>query len=294
MSSNETWTIGRLITWTQGFLKSKGSESPRLDADVLLASVLGCERIGLYTMWETEVGSSDRTAYRKLIRERADGKPVAYLVGRKEFFSIPLSVSPAVLIPRPDSEFVVVEALDFLRDLEKPLVLDIGTGSGNLGIAIAKHHPNADVIAIDISNEALEVARTNANSAEVADRIHLLQGNLFEPLSTDHEPFDLIVSNPPYIPTEDILTLEFGVRNFEPHLALDGGPDGLQVVTQIIQNASSRLRKGGALILEIGTSQERPVRELLSAEPSFHLAPTIKDDGGHPRVIRATSSISDS
>jgi release factor glutamine methyltransferase len=283
----DRWTVGRLLNWTRDFLKTKGSESPRLDAEVLLAFVLGCERVQLYTQYEDEVGDRDRGRFRELIKRRAQGTPVAYLVGRKEFYSMSLAVSPAVLIPRPDSEFVVVEFLTLFKGIESPRCVDVGTGSGCLALACAHQHKSARFLAIDLSLEALAVARSNAEKHGLTDRVEFRQGDLLAPVSDDG-PFDAIVSNPPYIATDVIPTLEPGVRDHEPHLALDGGEDGLRVVDRLVASAVPLLKVGGHLILEIGSDQEAPVRALIADRPELELAPTIRDSANHPRVIRAT------
>jgi len=284
--SDESWTISRLLAWTTDFLRRRGSESPRLDAEVMLAHVLDWQRVQLYTHYDEEVGERARGAFRDLVRRRAEGAPVAYLVGRKEFYSLPLQVSPAVLIPRPESEFVVVEFLDLTRNCEQPRAVDVGTGSGCLAIACTHQHPSARFIAIDLSPDALAVALANADRHGVSSRIDFRLGNLLEPVAGE-PPFDVIVSNPPYIPTEQIATLETGVRDYEPHAALDGGADGLCVVSRLIDQAILLLKPGGHLILEIGTAQEGPVRSLIEAHAEYRLVPTIHDLQKHPRVIRA-------
>ena len=282
----DRWTVGRLIKWTADFLKKKGAETPRLDAEVLLASVLKCERVRLYTQYEDEVGDRERTSFRELVKRRSEGSPVAYLVGKKEFYSLSLAVSPAVLIPRPDSEFVVVEALDKLKGQESPRCVDVGTGSGCLALACLQHHKTAKFIAIDLSPEALKVARGNAEKHGLAGRVEFREGDLLESLLKEG-PFDLILSNPPYIATGVIPTLEPGVRDYEPHLALDGGEDGLRVVARLIIQAIPLLKIGGHLILEIGSDQEDPVRTLIAEHPDLDLAPTVRDAANHPRVICA-------
>jgi release factor glutamine methyltransferase len=288
----DRWTVGRLLNWTRDFLKKKGSESPRLDAEVLLASVLDCERVQLYTQYEDEVGDRDRGRFRDLVKRRAEGTPVAYLVGRKEFYSMSLAVSPAVLIPRPDSEFVVVEFLTLFKGIESPRCVDVGTGSGCLALACAHQHKSARFLAIDLSPEALAVARSNAEKHGLTDRVEFRQGDLLAPVA-DEGPFDAIVSNPPYIATDVIPTLEPGVRDHEPHLALDGGEDGLRVVDRLVDSAVPLLKVGGHLILEIGSDQEAPVRALVAARPELELVPTIRDSANHPRVIRATRRLAD-
>ncbi|AGA27432.1 protein-(glutamine-N5) methyltransferase, release factor-specific [Singulisphaera acidiphila DSM 18658] len=285
--SNESWTVGRLLTWTSDFLKRKGAESPRLDAEVLLANVLTWERVKLYTDFEKVVGDQPRAEFRDLVRRRAEGMPVAYLVGRKEFYSLSMAVSPAVLIPRPDSEFVVVEFLNLTKTLDAPRAVDVGTGSGCLALACVHQHKTARFVAIDLSPEALAIAEANAKKLGLADRIEFRQGDRLGPVANEG-PFDVILSNPPYIPTDVIPTLEPGVRLYEPHTALDGGADGLRVVAPLIAEAVSLLKPGGHLILEIGSDQEKAVRDLIAAQPDLILAPTIRDHANHPRVVRAT------
>ena len=285
-SGDEAWTIGRLIGWTTDFLKRKGSESPRLDAEVMLAHALKRQRVELYTHFNEEVAEPARKAFRELVQRRAAGSPVAYLVGRKEFFSLSFTVSPDVLIPRPESEFVVAEYLNAMRGVESPRCVDVGTGSGCLAIASAHRQPGARFVAIDISERALEVAKANAAELGVADRIDFRLGAGLEPLGGE-DAFDAIIANPPYIATDQIDQLEAGVRDYEPRLALDGGPGGLAVVSRLIEDAPAHLRPGGHLILEIGSAQESPVRALIEKQPGLKLAPTVYDHANHPRVIQA-------
>jgi release factor glutamine methyltransferase len=283
----EPWTVGRLLAWTATYLKRHGSESPRLDAEVMLAHVLSWKRVELYTHFGEEVGIEPRASFRELVRRRAEGAPVAYLVGHKEFYSLPFEVNNAVLIPRPDSEFTVVEFVDHTRDLKAVRAVDVGTGSGCLAIASVRQHPDARFIAIDRSPAALEVAKRNATALNVSDRIDFRLGDLLDPVA-GLDPFDVIVSNPPYIPTREIENLERGVRDYEPHQALDGGPDGLGVVKRLIAESARYLKPGGHLILEIGDAQEEPVRSLIDMQPDLTLAATVYDLNKHPRVVRAT------
>lgn len=287
--TEEVWTVGRLLTWTTDYLKRRGSESPRLDAEVMLAHVLDWRRVQLYTHFEEEVSQSSRNAFRELVRRRSEGTPVAYLVGRKEFYSLAFVVSPAVLIPRPESEFVVVEYLEHTRHLAAPYTVDVGTGSGCLAIASAHHQPKGRFVAIDISEEALVIARRNAATLGVIERIDFRQGDTLDPVASEG-PFDAIISNPPYIASEAIEHLEAGVRDHEPRTALDGGPAGLDMVGRLIEQSIRLLKPGGHLILEIGSDQEAPVRSLIEATVGFRLAPTVFDHAQHPRVIRATRS----
>lgn len=285
--SEQTWTLGSLLDWTAKHLAQKGIESPRLDAEILLAHAAGCRRIDLYGLRFAEVaGPEIRQAYRDLIRKRLEGCPVAYLVGKKEFYGLEFEVSPAVLIPRPDSEHLVMECLKLGKPLPSPHILDIGTGSGNLVIALAKHLPSALLTSIDISGDALALAQKNAAKHGIHERIRFLQGDLFAPLA-ENEPFEIILSNPPYIPTGDIPKLAAGVRDYEPHLALDGGPDGFAVFDRLIDQARRHLAGGGYLLIEIGSPQEAHARRRLAEFAEYELAPTIHDSSGHPRVLQA-------
>jgi release factor glutamine methyltransferase len=284
--TEQPWTVGRLLDWTARFLGEKGSESPRLDTEVLLAHALGCKRIELYTRHDELANEEGRQKFRDLIRRRVEGCPVAYLVGRKEFFSLELEVSPAVLIPRPDTECVVDECLRLAKGMTEPRVLDIGTGSGCLAVAVARQHKTAQVTAIDVSPDALAVAARNAAKHLVAERVHFLQGDLFTPLPPG-ERFDFVLSNPPYIRHEDLTGLPKGVRDYEPHLALDGGPDGFAVFDPLIAEAPTYLNPGGYLIVEIGSAQEAPGRERIQRISGYELAKTVYDGSGHPRVLRA-------
>jgi release factor glutamine methyltransferase len=285
-SSKTTWTVGELLDWTAKYLVQKGSEYARLEAEVLLAHALGCRRIELYTRYTEPAAEEARDRFRELVRRRVEGCPVAYLVGRKEFFSLELEVSPAVLIPRPDSELVVVEFLELAKWKTAPAVLDIGTGSGNLAIAIAKRQKGARVTAVDVSPEALAVAGRNAAKHDVADRVRFLHGDLFAPLSAE-ERFDFIVSNPPYIPTADIAGLAAGVRDYEPHLALDGGADGFAAFDRLLVGAAQHLNPDGWLLVEIGSPQEAAARRRIEACPGYELGETLIDGSGHPRVLKA-------
>jgi release factor glutamine methyltransferase len=286
-ATEQTWTIGSLLNWTASFLAQKGSETPRVDAEVLLAQVLGCKRIDLYGLRFAEpAGDDTRKSYRELIRRRTEGCPVAYLVGRKEFFSLALEVTPAVLIPRPDTELVVTECLALARPMASPRIVDIGTGSGNLAVALAKQLPAARVTAVDLSADALEVARRNAERHGVAERIDFVQGDLFAPVPKEQR-FDFVVSNPPYIRHGDLAGLPVGVRDYEPHLALDGGENGYRVFDRLVDEARRFLNQGGWLIVEIGSPQEAPARERISAFLEYDLAATVHDYSGHPRVLLA-------
>jgi release factor glutamine methyltransferase len=283
---NPDWTVGGLLDWTARFLAKKSVDYPRLDAELLLAHVLDCRRIDLYGVRHGEIAAEEiRKPFKKLIQRRLEGCPVAYLIGRKEFFSLTFEVSPAVLIPRPDTEEVVVECLKLARTMAAPQVVDIGTGSGNIAVTVAKQHPVASVTAVDLSRPALDVAARNAARHGVGERIRFLQGDLFAPIPGG-ERFDFVLTNPPYIASEEIERLPVGVRDYEPHLALDGGPAGYAVFDRLIRQAKDYLVGGGYLIVEIGSAQEGPARKRIEGYPEYELAPTIHDSSGHPRVLR--------
>ncbi len=283
--AEQPWTIGRLLDWTTQFFAAKGVEFPRLDAEVLLAHALGSSRIKLYTSFDEVASEQVRQQFRSMVQQRVEGCPVAYLVGFKEFFSIPLQVNRSVLIPRPDTEILVMEALRLLKPMHQATLLDVGTGSGAIAIALAKNHPTVQITAIDCSADALSVARQNAKQHGVEHKVTFHISQLFNQLPKD-VVYDIIVSNPPYIPTDAIAHLPAGVRDFEPHMALDGGKDGFQVITQLISDARPFLKKGGYLLIEIGVAQEQRVREIMSQYSELSPPSTIQDYSGHPRVLK--------
>lgn len=277
--TTETWTVRKLLSWTEDFLRRKGIESARLEAQILLAHVLGCTKIDLFVRHEEVPTDPQRTQFREMIKQRADGSPVAYLVGHREFYSLPFIVTPAVLIPRPETELLVMEALQLLNPMVGPRVLDLCTGSGCVAISIAKRHKTAQVIASDASAAALEVARKNAEKNAVSDRVELREGDLFSPVDGQ---FDVVVSNPPYISHAELANLEPGVRDFEPRAALDGGADGLDFYRRMASEARHFLKPGGALLVEMGATQEAEVRGLFADWPAAKL---FKDPAGRPRVL---------
>ena len=283
--ATEPWNIRRLLTWTESFLREKAIENPRLDAQILLAHVLKCERITLYVRSDEEPSESVRAAFKELIKRRVDGCPVAYLVGQREFLKLPLEVNPAVLIPRPETELLVMESLRLIKGKDSPRVLDIGTGSGCIAIAIARHHPSAQITATDVSGEALVVARKNAEGLGAGARIRFVQGDLFAPVH--EEKFDLIASNPPYISADEIPKLMREVRDYEPRLALEGGQDGLVIYRRLVKEAAAHLNPGSHLLMEMGATQEDAIRGFLENCNAFDNIATHRDGLNLPRVISA-------
>lgn len=294
MTQTAPWTIGRLLQWTAGYLRDQGAESPRLDAEVLLAHVRNCRRIDLYTAFDEVAGDEIREAYRELVKRRAAGTPVAYLVGHKEFYSLSFEVTPAVLIPRPETEFLIVKLLDVVKasreqggDQAGPIrVADVGVGSGNIAVTVAKHLPSAQITAIDISHDALQVAQRNAVRHGVEGRIEFVESDLFSSLPTDSR-FDFIVSNPPYIGLAEKPSLSRDVVDHEPHLALFAGADGTDVLQRLIPQAAERLKPGGWLMSEISPRLRDVVCQLMHDEPRLG-APSVADDLARlPRLVMA-------
>jgi len=288
MSQTEPWTISRLLSWTTNYFQQSGSESPRLDAEVLLAHASGCERIDLYTAFDKVPNDQVRESFRDLVKRRGEGTPVAYLVGYREFYSLSFNVSPAVLIPRPETEFLVITALDLIKDFEikdRPLeVADIGTGSGAIAVTIAKHVPQSRVTATDISREAIEVATKNAAKHGVSDRVKFVECDLMEGVGNDQR-FDFILSNPPYIAEGECRTLSPEVRDHEPEHALFAGPKGTEVIARLIPAAAQRLRTGGWLAMEISPQIAQAVCELIRGHKDFEAPSLTKDLSGLARVV---------
>lgn len=276
------WTLLPLVQASADYLARQGSESPRLDAELLLCRVLGVDRVRLYLDFDRPMEDVELDDYRELVRRRAAGEPVAYLTGVKEFYGLRFAVDRRVLIPRPDTEVLVDRALALLPKDGAAAVCDIGTGSGAVAVAIARSRPAALVIATDISPEAAAVAMRNAHDLGVAERVRVIVGETF---AGQEGPFDLIVSNPPYIDPGERGALPRDVADFEPPTALFAAESGLYAIRRIVQDAPRRLAPGGALLMEIGAGQADDVRRLAGesgvwSEPVFH-----RDLAARPRVV---------
>jgi release factor glutamine methyltransferase len=282
--STDIWTVRKLLEWTEKHFREKGIESPRLDAQILLAHAMGCQKIELYVRHEEQPTEPQRTKFREAIKKRAEGMPVAYLVGYREFFSLTFQVSPAVLIPRPDTETLVVEALRYLKPIASPRVLDLGTGSGCIAIAIAKNHPGCRVDAVEIDAEAANIARANAEKMGVADRVTVHVGDLFAPLA-HREYYDVIASNPPYITPTEYDALDKTVRDYEPKGALVGGADGLEFYRRIIRASANYLVSNGRLMLEVGIQQGETVAQLSQTESRLVFEKIYSDLNRIPRAV---------
>lgn len=276
-----TWTTLSVLDWTSKRFTEAGIGGARLEAQLLLAQVLQCTRIQLYTAFDKPLGEEELAAYRALIKRRLAGEPVAYLLGDHEFWGLPLYVDASVLIPRPDTETVIEVAKALLPEPERPRrVLDLCTGSGAIALALAKELPGATVIATDVSPAAVVIARRNAERNGLAERVEVREGDLFAPVAG--ELFDLIASNPPYIESAVIPTLSAEVRR-EPMLALDGGADGLVFYDRITAAALAHLVPGGVLLVEHGYDQAETVAARFRAAGLEDVA-LVFDLGKNPRV----------
>ena len=276
----EQWTIGRILSWTKQYFTDKGVASPRLDAEVLLSHILQTDRIYLYVHFDQPLQAEELIRFRQAVKERVLRCPVAYITGSKEFMGLSFAVSPAVLIPRPDTEILVESAQKCLAGRSQLRLADIGTGSGAIMISLLRLLPNLMGVAVDISADALAVARKNAVTHQVAERLELLQGHMTQPLTG---VFDAILSNPPYIPDDVVATLEPEVQH-EPAGALKGGRDGLDFYRYLFNNSAAYLKPDGFLAVEIGQGQAADIVHLAAASP-FIIQSITKDYGGIERVV---------
>jgi release factor glutamine methyltransferase len=265
--------------------------SARLDAEVLLSFCLGCDRLEFYKNPDMTISETQLAAFRNLIARRLQWEPVAYITGRKEFWTFVLEVNSTVLIPRPDTEVIVEEAINIYRKIDSPeiKILDIGTGSGAIAIALALEITGAKVVATDISEAAVNLAKKNAAALGLKEKIDFRQGNLFEPVDGI---FDIIVCNPPYISAREYEKLPAGVKNYEPREALWAGKSGLEFYEKLIYQAAGFLQKNGWLLLEIGAKQEAGVRGIMEAAGFYDSIEMRRDYAGLPRVIKARRKIS--
>jgi release factor glutamine methyltransferase len=270
------WTILSVLTWTADYFKSHRVESPRTSAEILLSETLRCDRIDLYVRFDQPLQKAELARFKGLIKRRIQGEPVAYITGKRGFWTLDLAVSPSVLIPRPETECLVEAALALLPDNvsgDARRVLDLGAGSGAIVLALAAERPQHRFFASDRSPDAMHQAKKNAGAA----RVDFFCSDWLDALHPSAPPFHLIVSNPPYIPSADIAGLQVEVRKHEPRLALDGGRDGLSAIRRIIHGATDRLVPGGHLLLEIGSDQG-PAAERIIRETGGYAPPSVKKD----------------
>jgi len=276
-----------LLRWATERFKNQSVSEPRASAELLLGHVLGLDRLSLYLNPERLVETSQLAAFMQCIERRLLGEPVQYITGTQDFWSLSLSVTPAVLIPRPESELLVEAVLAIARGAgaEKLRIADLGTGSGAIAVALARELPEAVLVAGDLSPAALRVARGNALRHQVAERIYLVTGDLFAPFRP--AIFDIVVTNPPYVKSSDIPLLPREIRDYEPRAALDGGVDGLTSIRAIVRGAPDLLRPPGVLVLEMGAGQAEGVAALVSETTRYRRHRILKDYSGIDRVLIA-------
>ncbi len=282
--AQEPWTVGRVLRWAAEDFARRGNTTARLDAELLLSRVLGFDRLRLILEANRPLSESELGAYRELIKRRRAAEPIAYILGEREFYALPIRVDRRVLIPRPDTEALVEVALERTRDRSMyGAAVDLCTGSGCVAIALAKQRPTWSVTATDLDEDSATLAWENVVRTGVAHHLRLLLGDLFDAVP-EGERFDLVTANPPYIPSGDIATLDADVRDYEPRRALDGGADGLDLVRRIVEEAPARLTQGGILAMEIGHDQAERTEALFLAR-GFRETQRRRDYGGHERVV---------
>jgi release factor glutamine methyltransferase len=285
-STPEPWTVRRILEWTTGYLKENGSETPRLDAEILLAHARKTPRIKLYTEFDEVLTDAVRATMRDMVKRRANREPVAYLVGHREFFSLSFEVAPGVFIPRPDTETLVMETLSLAKGMESPSILELCAGSGCVCVSLAVNLPSARLTAVELEPIPLAIAQKNAEKHKVRDRIDFRQGNLFEPVPAGTK-FDFVVSNPPYVADGEIPGLEPEISRHEPRAALAGGADGLEVIRRLAEQTPQYLKPGGSLLFELSPEQVPAAKGLFEAKPDVYDAPVVHNDmAGLGRVIR--------
>lgn len=277
----QVWTIARLIRWTTTYFQERGIESPRLDTEVLLAHVLQKDRIYLYVHFEEPLEAKELATFHELVRRRGMREPVAYLTGQREFMGLNFQVTPAVLIPRPDTEILVEAALTRLQKIEAPIIADIGTGSGAIALSVLAHRTEAKAVATDISTEALTVAKRNAESLKVAERVTFRQGDLCAPLAG--QIFDAILVNPPYIAESERQSLQPEVRDYEPARALFAEHEGMAFYERLLDETGNFLQAQGFLAVEAGIGQARKIQSLVTN--LWQRVEILKDYTGKERVV---------
>jgi release factor glutamine methyltransferase len=292
----KTWIIKDLLPVSTDYLKTKNIESPRLCAEILLSHQLSISRLKLYLEYDQPVGENDLGKYRAMIKRLADGEPIQYITGVQEFWSMDFIVNREVLIPRPETEILVEQVIKAYKEnsyAERPVVniLDMCTGSGAIAVAVASEIKNAVIVASDISEEALNIARQNITRHGMQNRITLLEGDLFEPFKGLNNHFDIIVSNPPYITKEDYRLLPVKIRDFEPKIALESGVDGLSHIRAILEKVPHFLSPGGWLMLEMDPSQTDVVNKIIHKNGYFISASVIKDYSGRDRIVTTQKKI---
>ena len=282
-------TILHVINWATDYLRSKGLATPRLDAELLLSHLLNTDRVGLYVNYKETLDETRLIEFKELLDRRALKEPISYILGYKEFWSIRFKVDRRVFIPRPETELLVEEVVKIVRkeyNSKKVNILDIGTGAGTIAISLAKEIGDVRIFATDISRDAVELASENAREQSIYSKIIFGVGDLFSPFKI-RGLFDLVVSNPPYIPTHELNDLQDDIKNYEPKQALDGGEEGLSFIKRIINEAPLYLKDSGWLLIEIGYNQAGKIEEIFNRSGYFYSPEIIKDYRGFNRVVKA-------
>ncbi|WP_370850767.1 peptide chain release factor N(5)-glutamine methyltransferase [Megasphaera sp.] len=281
---NKIWTIGALLQWTQQFFAGKGIDSPRLDAEILLAHVLHKERIYLYAHYDEPMNPQELAAYRELVKKRAHRYSVAHILGTQPFMGLDFKVNEDVLIPRPETE-MLVESVVAAAEGTAPSIVDIGTGSGAIILSLLHYLPQAKGIGVDISPKALAIAAENGKALGLDGRVTWIESDLFT--NVPQGPYDWIVSNPPYLTQHDMEELQPEVRH-DPALALYGGADGLDIYRRLAKESPAFVKRGGHCIVEIGAGQTQDVSAIFTADGAYEHEKTVKDYGGIERVLLFT------
>ncbi|MCX5748968.1 MAG: peptide chain release factor N(5)-glutamine methyltransferase [Candidatus Saganbacteria bacterium] len=281
-----TWTISSILDWTTGYFEKNGIENPHLEAEILLSHSLGLKRIDLYVQHERVLKDDELATFKKLILRRAKKEPTAYITGKRSFMSLDFDVDSSVLIPRPETERLVEITIDAGKDIKKDriCILDIGTGSGAVSVSLAYYLKNSYITATDISKSAIETAARNAAKHCVSDRITFIHDNIFDS-KYKGDKFDIIVSNPPYIPSGEIKNLQAEIANYEPVQALDGGADGMDFYRNIFAKTHVYLFPSGYLIIEAGIGQSSKIVKMIDDSVEFETPKVFEDHNGIERVI---------
>lgn len=284
-SAGETWTVQRILQWTTDYFQSRGFELPRLEAELLLAHARQCQRIRLYTDLDVELSTAERGRMREYVHRRAGHEPLAYITGTREFYGRTFHVGPGVLVPRPETETLIDVCLEYLPQDIASSVCEVGFGSGCISVTLARQRPQLKLVATDISDAAHQFARQNCERHSVSDRICLESGSVFEPLKPEqHGSFSGIVSNPPYIRADEMAELPPDVAKHEPHEALLGGADGLDIVRTLITESNRWLQPGGWMALEVDPGQCDAVHQLMN-DSGFDNVKVRQDVFGADRVV---------
>ena len=282
-------TILEVIAKSIEYLDKKGIESPRANAEILLANILNCKRLELYLMYEKPLRDSELNNYREFLKRRSNYEPVQYITGSVEFYALELKVTPAVLIPRPETEILVEVIIDSVKKEDELFILDFGSGCGNISIALAENLPNVHVTGIDISKDAIMIANENLEKYQLNGRVNFVNGDILKFNVNDFLNYDIIVSNPPYVSQNDYLNVQKEIKNFEPKIAVTDFSDGYKYFVKIITLASEILKSGGKLFFEMGEGQSKKINELL-VKNNYKKIYVFKDYQKIDRVISGVKS----